>query len=55
MKIIAKASIAKEKICKKCAFKKHCADLPGFCMLISYVPVALVVVMLVYFLFTMTL
>ena len=55
MKKITKAGAAKEKICKKCALKNKCGDLPGFCVLIFYVPIALIVVMLIYFLMTMSL
>jgi len=45
----------KEKICETCGLQKSCGDLPGFCALLYYVPVALVVVMLFYFLITMNL
>ena len=54
MKKIIKAT-TKEKICKRCALKNKCGDLPGFCVLIFYVPIALIVVMLIYFLMTMDL
>jgi hypothetical protein len=33
--------------------QKSCGDLPGFCILIYYIPVVLVVAMLSYFLITM--
>lgn len=55
MKINTKVSAAKENICKKCSLKNKCGDLPGFCVLIFYVPIALIVVMLIYFLLTMDL
>jgi hypothetical protein len=55
MKIISKQSKIKEKICDNCKMKKKCGDLPGFCVLIYLVPVALVVVGLVYLLITMEL
>jgi len=55
MKKITKASAAKEKICKRCSLKNKCGDLPGFCVLIFYVPIALIVVMLIYFLMTSSL
>jgi len=55
MKIISKVTLAKEKVCNRCVFKKHCGDLPGFCVLIYSVPVALVIVMLLYLLITMSL
>ena len=43
MKLKIKSSKLKEKICENCILKKSCGDLPGFCMLIYYVPIALVV------------
>jgi len=46
---------AKKMICEKCKLKNKCGDLPGFCLLIYYVPIVLLVVMLFYFLMTMTL
>jgi hypothetical protein len=52
MKKITKAGAAKEKVCKRCSLKNKCGDLPGFCVLIFYVPIALIVVMLIYFLMT---
>jgi hypothetical protein len=55
MKIPTKVSKAKEDICKKCKLKKSCGDLPGFCALIYYVPIAVVVIMLIFFLITMKL
>ncbi len=55
MKLKIKSSKLKEKICENCILKKSCGDLPGFCMLIYYVPIALVVLGLVYLLITMTL
>ena len=45
----------KEKICENCRLRKSCGDLPGFCMLIYYVLIALVVAGLVYLLITMSL
>lgn len=55
MKIIAIAAVAKEKVCKRCAFRKRCGDLPGFCVLIYNIPIVLVVVMLLYLLLSMSL
>ncbi len=43
----------KEKICESCGLQKSCGDLPGFCLLLYYVPVALVVIMFFYLLITM--
>jgi hypothetical protein len=45
----------KEKICEKCKLKNKCGDLPGFCLLIYYVPVVLLVVLLFYFFINMKL
>ena len=45
----------KDKICDKCRLKNKCGDLPGFCLLLYYVPIVLLVVMLFYFLMTMKL
>ena len=45
----------KEKVCKNCKLKNRCGDLPGFCALIYFVPVILLVVMLFYFFITMKL
>lgn len=45
----------KEKICATCGLQKSCGDLPGFCLLIYYVPVVLVVIGLAFFLITMAL
>jgi len=55
MKINIKSSKIKEKVCETCGLQKSCGDLPGFCMLLYYVPVVLVVVMLSYFLINMNL
>jgi hypothetical protein len=55
MKIIKKASTVKGKVCAGCKLKKACGDLPGFCMLVYYALIALVVAMLLYFLISMTL
>ena len=46
---------AKNKICEKCKLRNRCGDLPGFCALIYFIPVVLLVVMLVYFFVTMKL
>jgi hypothetical protein len=53
--IPVKSSKIKEKICETCRLQKSCGDLPGFCQLIYYVPVVLVVVGLTYLLITMSL
>lgn len=45
----------KKKICANCKLKGKCGDLPAFCLLIYYVPIALLVIMLLYFLMTMDL
>jgi hypothetical protein len=45
----------KEKICETCKFKNSCGDLPGFCQLIYYVPIILVIAVLAYLLITMPL
>jgi hypothetical protein len=42
-KISIKSSKIKEKVCQTCGLQKKCGDLPGFCLLIYYVPVALAV------------
>jgi len=55
MKIPTKISATKEKICATCKFKKSCGDLPGFCLLIYYGLIALVVFVLAYLLITMEL
>jgi len=55
MKITSKASAIKQKICENCKFKKSCGDLPGFCILVHYGLIALVIAMLFYFLITMNL
>ena len=55
MKITKKVSTVKEKICDNCTFKKSCGDLPGFCILLHYGLIALVIIMLSYFLATMNL
>lgn len=49
------AMSVKDKICKKCVLRNRCGDLPGFCALIYFVPVVLLVVMLLYFFMTMKL
>jgi hypothetical protein len=54
-KISIKTSKMKEKVCQTCGLKKKCGDLPGFCLLIYYVPVAIVVAGLAYLLITMEL
>ena len=54
-KITIKSSKIKEKICDTCGLRKTCGDLPGFCVLLYYVPIALVVAGLVYLLITMSL
>lgn len=55
MKITTKAATIKNKICKNCVLKKSCGDLPGFCMMLHYALIAVVVVVLSYFLITMKL
>ncbi len=55
MKINIKSSKIKEKVCETCGLQKSCGDLPGFCLLLNYVPIVAVVVMLFYFLMTMNL
>ena len=55
MKITTKTSTMKKKICASCTFKGTCGDLPGFCMLLPYGLIALVIIMLTYFLVTMDL
>ena len=55
MNITTKTSIIKEKICENCGLQKSCGDLPGFCILLQYVPVILVVAGLVFLLITMKL
>jgi hypothetical protein len=54
-KIIIKPSKIKEKICDTCGLQNTCGDLPGFCALIYYIPIALVIVGLAYLLITMNL
>lgn len=55
MKITMKPTKIKEKICETCGLQNSCGDLPGFCLLIYYVPVGIVVVGLLYLLVTMPL
>ncbi|NOQ89012.1 MAG: hypothetical protein GQ550_08820 [Gammaproteobacteria bacterium] len=55
MKITTKILTTKEKICDKCPVKTSCGDLPGFCMLLYYALIASLVVVLLYFLITMSL
>jgi len=55
MKITPKASTVKEKICAHCILKETCGDLPGLCMLLYYVLIAVVIVGLSYLLITMKL
>jgi hypothetical protein len=55
MNLKIKPSELKEKICENCPMRKSCGDLPGFCMLIYYIAIGLVVVGLVYLLITMSL
>jgi hypothetical protein len=50
-----KSSKIKEMICERCGLRKPCGSLPGFCLLIYYIPVVLVVVGLAYLLATMAL
>jgi len=50
-----KSSKIKEKVCETCGLQESCGDLPGFCLLLNYVPIVIVVVMLSYFLINMTL
>jgi hypothetical protein len=54
MKIKTKSPKIK-KICENCKLKDSCGDLPGFCQLIYYVPIIVVVVGLAYLLITMQL
>jgi hypothetical protein len=55
MKITIKSSKIKEKICGTCGLQESCGDLPGFCILIYYVPVVFAVAVLAYLLITMPL
>jgi hypothetical protein len=55
MKIKIKRSKIKEKICDTCGLQNYCGDLPGFCALIYFVPIALVIAGLAYLLITMKL
>jgi len=55
MKIPTKTSTVKEKICAHCMLKKTCGDLPGLCMLLYYVLIAVVIVGLSYMFITMKL
>jgi len=50
-----KPSKIKEKICDTCGLRKSCGDLPGFCILLQYIPVAIVVIGLIYLFATMSL
>jgi hypothetical protein len=49
------AMSVKQNICNKCKLRNRCGDLPGFCALIYYTPVVLLVFMLFYFFLTMDL
>ncbi len=55
MKIIAKTSSIKEKICANCMLKTTCGDVRGLCMLLHYGVIASIVVVLLYLLLTMNL
>ena len=50
-----KPSKIKEKICENCRLQNSCGELPGFCQLIYYVPVIVVIAGLAYLLITMQL
>jgi len=52
-KINVKTMSIKEKICETCGMQKTCADLSGFCALIFYIPVALAITIVTYFVITM--
>jgi len=52
-KITIKTSTIKEKVCDTCGLQKTCADLSGLCALVYYVPIALALTMVAYFLITM--
>ena len=49
-KITIKTSTIKEKVCDTCKLQKTCGDLSGLCALVYYVPVALALTMVTYFL-----
>ena len=55
MNMIKTVTNVKQKTCESCKLKKTCGDLPGLCMMTHYGLIALVVIMLGYFLVTMSL
>ncbi len=55
MKIKTNSPKIKKKICENCKLQNSCGDLPGFCQLIYYVPIIVVVAGLAYLLITMQL
>jgi hypothetical protein len=52
-KILIKSSNIKEKICDTCGLQKTCGGLSGFCALIYYIPIAVAIIVPVYFIITM--
>jgi hypothetical protein len=55
MKLLIKPSTVKQTICDHCVLKDSCGDLPGLCILLFYVLIAVVVAGLGYMLVTMKL
>lgn len=41
----------KAKVCAQCKLKDMCEGLPGFCMFMPYIVIAVVVVLVFYFIF----
>jgi hypothetical protein len=54
-KIKTKSPKIKKNICENCKLQNSCGDLPGFCQLIYYVPIIVVVAGLAYLLINMEL
>ena len=54
-KIPVTVSKIKTKVCNACGLQKTCGDLRGFCLLVNYIPVVLVVGLLIFLLVTMPL
>jgi len=54
-KIPVTASKIKAKICNTCGMQKTCGDLRGFCLLVNYIPIVLVIGVLVFLMVTMPL
>ena len=45
----------KNRFCARCVMRKHCHDLPGFCLLLPYAAILAILVLLAYFFYNDTL